>query len=331
MLHTSVDRYAAKDLDTENAVTVMDGEQAKTITVSEPTGGYVYAGGLDVAKKVYGKLEFKFTPGADFGIVDGIRLEFAGIGARWASENEEGSLITTDGKRIDEFVAAYLEEHPDYANEPITVEIDLVASGITEAFATVHIHTNGAETGGFTITDAKFTPYVDYLAEYSTKALDELPLYLDAEKPTVTITNATTANAGDEITVTYTASDNATATADLTVEITVTKDGNEVTLDGGKFTAEEGVYTVTVKVTDVAGNEATDVKQITVSKKSTSGASTGDGDNSGLSTGAIVGIVIGCIAGVGLIVGGVFLALHLRKKKKGDNKEQNKEEKNENN
>ena len=148
-------------------------------------------------------------------------------------------------------------------------------------------------------------------------------MYLDNVAPTVSITNETTATVGDVITVAYTATDNATATADLNVVITVTKDGNTVALDGNKFTAEEGVYTVTVKVTDVAGNEATDVKQITVEKK----APEDNGGKKGLSAGAIAGIVIGCIAGVGLIGLGVYFFLKRKKKGAKAEKQENGENK----
>ena len=105
----------------------------------------------------------------------------------------------------------------------------------------------------------------------------------DFVNPEVKITTATTATAGDVITIAYTASDDKTAVGDLTVTVTVTKNGSAVTVTDNKFTAEEGVYTVTVTVRDAAGNEATDSIQITVSAKvdNTGSGNEGNGGGSG--------------------------------------------------
>jgi len=80
---------------------------------------------------------------------------------------------------------------------------------------------------------------------------------VDATKPTVSITTSTTANVGDEVEVKYSASDNVTASDNLVVEITVTKDSQTIQLTNNKFVAEAGSYTITVKVTDEAGNSQT--------------------------------------------------------------------------
>ena len=90
---------------------------------------------------------------------------------------------------------------------------------------------------------------------------------MDTTKPTVTITTNNTATAGDEITISYTASDDVTSSANLVVSVTVTKDGNEVTLTNNKFTAEEGTYIIKVKATDEAGNESSAELTLTVSAK----------------------------------------------------------------
>ena len=90
---------------------------------------------------------------------------------------------------------------------------------------------------------------------------------MDTTKPTVTITTNNTATAGDEITVSYTASDNVTSSANLVVSVTVTKDGIEVTLTNNKFTAEEGTYIIKVKATDEAGNDSSAELTLTVSAK----------------------------------------------------------------
>jgi len=88
----------------------------------------------------------------------------------------------------------------------------------------------------------------------------------DETAPTVSITTPTTANAGEEITISYTVSDDVTKVEDLVVEVTVVKDGQIIELNNNKFIALVGVYTVKVKVTDEALNSSSSVIDITVSE-----------------------------------------------------------------
>ena len=88
----------------------------------------------------------------------------------------------------------------------------------------------------------------------------------DETAPTVSITTPTTANVGEEITISYTVSDDITKVEDLMVEVTVVKDGQIIELNNNKFIASVGVYTVKVKVTDEALNSSSSVIDITVSE-----------------------------------------------------------------
>lgn len=296
-LHTST---PAENI-TKLSDVVKELEADKNINFTADADDYQYVGGIEFDSAKYGKLEFTITPeDAEFD-VSGIRFEMAG-GTYWASENT-ATLKTVDGKMLSELTYE--------AGKPTAIVIDLAASGVTSAFGKIDIHSNGTSTGSFKLENIKLT---GYKCEYYAEQLALLPAYLDTVDPTVSISTATTATVGDEITVAYTASDDITAAADLNVAVTVTKDGNAVTLTDNKFTAEEGVYTVTVTVRDVAGNEAYDTIQITVSAAANNG---GDDTNpsKGLSAGAIAGIVIGCVAAVA--IAGVAVFLVIRKKKNG--------------
>ena len=307
-LHTSTPVDEAIALDTENAVTV-----DKTVNFVPTTDGYVYVDGIDVAANKYGQLSFTLTPGEGFTATD-LRFEFAGAGTYWAFENEQGTLITSSGVSLGEF----LTSEGIVAGTPVEVTIDLVASGVSSSFSAMHIHSSGTLTGPFTMEEITYTPFVDYLAPYYEEQMGLFDNYLDNTDPTVSISTATTATAGDTVNVTYTASDNITATADLDVTISVTKDGSAVTLTNGSFTAEEGVYTVTVTVRDAAGNEASDTIQITVSAGTTDPGTDPEPapEPEGLGGGAIAGIVIGAVVVVAAVV--VAVVLVKRKNSKGE-------------
>ena len=140
------------------------------------------------------------------------------------------------------------------------------------------------EAGTYTVT-VTATDKAGNVGSATIQIIVEAP---DTVKPEVTITTATTATAGDEITITYTASDNKTPVDELDITVIVKKGDNEVTLTDNKFTAEEGTYTVTVTVKDKAGNEESATIQIVVSAKvdnsGNSGDNSGNTGNSGSSS-----------------------------------------------
>ena len=146
--------------------------------------------------------------------------------------------------------------------------------------------------------------------------LDGPAIDVDTTKPTVTITTANTATAGDEITVSYTAIDNVTSSANLVVVVTVTKDGAAVSLSNNKFVAEAGTYTIKVSVKDEAGNEEVKELTLTVSAKeeTPSGGETptpapnpGDNDNNNQSSGGCGGSVISSILGIVVLAGAAII------------------------
>lgn len=274
-IHTSTPARYAKDLDTANAHVVKEdnGTDNKVINIAA-TEGYNYAGYVGSLTGLSGQFKMDITVEAGVSLAE-LRFEFTSGKTLWASENSAGSLYTEDGK--------LLSEVEFEAGVKKTVIIDLGRSGAT--LSDFHIHVSNL-SGAVKIENVTVTPYVDYITPvYAEKYAEQLALldtYLDTVKPEVSITTPTTAEAGDEITITYTASDDKTAAADLDVTVSVTKDGNAVTLTNNKFTAAEGVYTVTVTVRDAAGNEASHTIQITVSAKS--GGDGGNGDGGGTVT-----------------------------------------------
>ncbi len=294
-LTTSTPANLVKELDLENAIS---DNTEKVFTPSQ--GGYEGAFGYGLPQNVYGKLEFTLVPGAGFDIT---ALRFTGPGEYWFAQHED-AIVTADGKKITELT---FEE-----GTPINFALNLSELGLTASFNEVFFHTAGTDTGAFSITAFKATPYINYVGNvYNPKYAEQmgkLSLVKDTENPEVSITTATTATAGDEITIVYTASDNVTATENLDITVSVKKDGNDVALTGNKFTAEEGVYTVTVTVRDENGNEASDTIQITVTAKTNSG-----GSSDGLSGGAIAGIVAGCVGAV--VIAGAAVYFVMKKKK----------------
>ncbi len=303
--------------DAENAYTLKTetGDADYTLDFQPTSDGYQYVcemKGIDELTETYDVLAIEFVVPTGTSLAD-LRFQFTN-GTRYAGglgiHDTEGYLYLTDG--------TLLADTGFVADEARTVYIDLEKSDIE--MSNFHIHTGGTGTGPFKINSMKLMKYTasPAVAEGYAQAVETLPTYLDTVKPEVHITTPTTATAGDEITVAYTATDDVASAEELEVTVSVTKDGEAVTLTEGKFTAAEGVYTVTVTARDVKGNEASDTIQITVSAQQGGGTQGGgtqgggtqgggttpgttEGGNGGLSTGAIVGIVIGVLAGVVLI------------------------------
>lgn len=270
------------------------------------TDGYEYLTyvSADNTSGNYDVLVFTVTAEEDTDL-SGIRLEFrdasdSATGTYWFSENSSGTLYDTNGNALVTSISA---------GDSATYYIDISPLG---AFAAFHVHSNGAGTGSFTVSGAYLASYVDFYA----KAMEDLPVYEipDVVKPAVSITNGTTAVPG-EIEVTYTVSDDVSAASSITVTITV-KDssGNIVTVTNSKFTAEEGVYTVTVTAVDEAGNEASDTIQITVAAASSSDGNNSDDDNndeeaaSGCGGGAATGCGSITMGGTGGMMGLLIVA-----------------------
>lgn len=311
-LHTSTPVTMPIGLDQENAFVIKNeaGDAPFELNFNATIDGYQYAcevKGLDELSGKYAvlALEIETAEGTD---LSGVRFAF-GNEERWAGKNDAGSLYLTDGTLLadTEFVAG----------EAKTVYIDLEKSGIE--LRNFHIHTNGTGTGSFKIKSAELlkSAYDPALNAAYREQLELIPTYFkDNVKPVVALNMKNTVTAGDEIEVVYTAQDNVTETSKLNVTVTVTKDGNEVALTNGKFTAEAGVYTVTVTVRDESGNEESDTVQITVSAAQggdTPAPTPEPSDKEGLGAGAIAGIVIGCVVGVAAIGAVVFFLV--RKKK----------------
>ncbi len=275
-----------------------------------PSGeGYEYAGYLYLPSDgSYDVLIVGITvaEGTD---LSGVRLEFAGVGVRWASENAEGSLVLTDGRLLSE-----VEFVPD---ETTFVMIDLAASGLKTAFQDVHVHTNGTGTGAFEMVSLALCRYLNLYP----LVIEDLPVYEtpDTTAPVVTITTKTSATEGDSIVISYEATDD--VTAELEITVTVKKDGAEVQLPANNtIVAEVGVYTVTVTARDEAGNENSDTIQITVTEKqpsdsSTDSSSTSSSEKKGCGVVSFGSTLGGGLGGLLLLASAAFAVTLLRKKR----------------
>ena len=154
-----------------------------------------------------------------------------------------------------------------------------------------------AEAGTYTITiTAK-----DAAGNIATASKDVVVSSGDTTAPTVKITTPATASVGEEVLVTYTASDDTSAANKLTAVVKVEKDGAEVSVANNKFTAEAGTYTITVTVTDEAGNSSVATSTVTV-------AAAGNDQQSGGCMGSVVASIFGI-----LTLGAMAFAFRRRK------------------
>ena len=269
---------------------------------------YIYAGYVPGATRTgydYAILEVE-------GNIAQLRIAFDGA-IRWISENAEGTLLGMNGEKF-------------ATSGKQTLVIDLNKSEIPATVEAIHFHYNAESAGDvLKITSLKFATYGFPSFE---DVLGDIPVNDDSKPVIDTFDVPATGTVGSEITITVSASDTYTSAAALVTEITVTLNGEPVTLSGNKFTpSAEGTYTVTVKVTDEAGNVATASKTIVVSKSgsnepggNTPGGNTpggnepGDKDepNGGFPIWAIIVIVVAVLAIAGCVV---FIVL---KKKKGN-------------
>ena len=105
-------------------------------------GEYAYAGYMYIPNDGFGKtVEMDVTPATDNFDVSNLRIEVQGVGTFWGSDNDGGTLVTVDGKKLNELT---------YTKDAAThVVIDLEKSGIVGAFMHTHVHVGAI--GGFKI------------------------------------------------------------------------------------------------------------------------------------------------------------------------------------
>ncbi len=209
--------------------------------VTSTAAAYAYIGYIDGAKgngNEYLVMDVE-------GDISQLRIEFAGIGTYWITENAEGTLLDMNGNTF-----------PTTGKQ--TLVIDLEKSGVVGQIGAIHVHNNFTEVGQvLKITSAKFAKkligYEDLV----------LPVN-DDSRPVITASCPETAKQGDQITITATATDNYTASPAISYEVTVgTK---QVTVTDGKFTATEaGTYSIVIRATDENDNDAVTTLNLVVS------------------------------------------------------------------
>ncbi len=180
--------------------------------------------------------------------------------------------------------------------------IDLDASGINRAIEGFRLWLGGwnATDGTLYIDKISFAPAIGDIVVLPTN---------DDTKPVIgEVTIPGTATAGDQITVSATATDNY---GEVTISYKVTLNGTEIANENGVFTATEaGTYDVKVIATDAAGNVSEVAKAVAVSAATPE--PTPEPTPDGLSTGAIVGIVVACVV---VAAGAVVAVILIRKRK----------------
>lgn len=237
-------------------VTICQEEPAVYEPADEGYQYLAYVSAMNEQAAPYLVLRMSGTQGAS---LDSVRLEFMSqedqsLGVFWFSENPEGTLRGTDGNLL----SALSEEAADYI-------IDLEKTGVPGNIGAFHIHSGGAAVGG-QITLSRVSYAAASNPSYA-EIMAALPVYdtPDTQAPVITLDVPSSVAVGDTVKVAASAADDS---GDVTIQITVVKDGQEIRLDNSSsFVAEEGVYTVTVKAADAAENEAEEVRQITVTAK----------------------------------------------------------------
>ena len=201
--------------------------------------GYAYVGWMDASVgNGYDYLILEVE-----GDISQLRIAFEGIGTFWGSENAEGTLRDRDG-------------HLFATSGKQTLVIDLEKSGIVGTMGNVHMHnTFAAEGDVLKITSAIFAKE---LIGYENIVLPEN----DDCAPTISHGIAGTANIGDEIALSATATDN--YGGDVTIRYEVTFGTEAVEVSEGKFVPSKvGTYSVKIIASDGI-NEREEVVSVVV-------------------------------------------------------------------
>ena len=201
--------------------------------------GYAYVGWMDASVgNGYDYLILEVE-----GDISQLRIAFEGIGTFWGSENAEGTLRDRDGNLF-------------ATSGKQTLVIDLEKSGIVGTMGNVHMHnTFAAEGDVLKITSAIFAKE---LIGYENIVLPEN----DDCAPTISHGIAGTANIGDEIALSATATDN--YGGDVTIRYEVTFGTEAVEVSEGKFVPSKvGTYSVKIIASDGI-NEREEVVSVVV-------------------------------------------------------------------
>ena len=188
------------------------------------------------------------------GDISKLRIEFGGIGVFWIEQNDAGSLRDRDGNLF------------ATSGKQILV-IDLEKSGIVGNLGDIHVHHEFAAAGDvLKITSAKFAKE---LVGYEDIVLPEN----DDCAPVISHSIAGSANLGDEVALSATATDN--YGGDVTIRYEVTFGTETVEISDGKFTASKvGTYSVKIIASD-GTNEREEVVSVVVTCEHADG--NGDG------------------------------------------------------
>ena len=164
------------------------------------------------------------------GDISKLRIEFAGIGVFWVEQNDSGSLRDKDGNLF-------------ATSGKQTLVIDLEKSGIVGTLSDMHIHHEFAAAGDvLKITSAKFAKE---LIGYENIVLPEN----DDCAPVISHGIAGSANIGDEVALSATATDNYGGDVEIRYEVTFGTESVEIS--EGKFVAAKvGTYSIKIIASD---------------------------------------------------------------------------------
>lgn len=285
---------------------------SEAVAVTDMDTNYVCIKSMDYPQGFTGDvLQFAITAESDIeNALIGVRIEIG------------GKLVWFNPGQADHFVDPY--DQPvscDLKEGTNIINIGLANSGINPYDVMKNSITLHGGDGAYT-TPVSFTiDEMNLVRTYAPESMEGLTEQ-DFVKPTITLsTDKTEYTVNDTVTITSSVSDNVTAAEDIVTELTVTYGSGDslenITVTDNSFTATKaGVYTITLKATDEAGNSDIKTVQVQVNEAATPLPEEPEPtpeEPKKLSTGAIVGIVIGCVLGVGIIGYLVYFLLKKRK------------------
>ncbi len=172
----------------------------------------------------------------------------------------------TTAKAGDEILIDYIASDNITTPENLVIKVTVVKDNqIINVSDNKFIAEAGKYVIKITVTDEAFnqaSQVIEINVEEEKKEDEEPTPVGDTTKPILIANVPSQVYAGQEATINYNVSDNETAKENIKIDITVTKDEQEIEVIDNKFIVELGTYDVLIKATDEAGNSTLVIKNL---------------------------------------------------------------------